>query len=72
VEWVLRGGVRTSRFTAPEAARSIILTISLALFNVMLREFGVEGVKVQEVVSLDKEIMDLLPHVSRSLSFRRY
>ncbi|KAK1146704.1 hypothetical protein N8T08_002777 [Aspergillus melleus] len=28
-----------------------------ALFNVMLREFGVEGVKVQEVVSLDEDMM---------------
>ncbi|EPS26569.1 hypothetical protein PDE_01506 [Penicillium oxalicum 114-2] len=28
-----------------------------ALFNVMLREFGVRGVKVQEVVSLDEEMM---------------
>jgi Ubiquitin carboxyl-terminal hydrolase, family 1 len=36
-----------------------------AFFNVMLREFGVEGVRVQEVVSLDKEMMDLLPHVPR-------
>ncbi|EED14156.1 ubiquitin C-terminal hydrolase 37 [Talaromyces stipitatus ATCC 10500] len=32
-----------------------------AFFNVMLREFGVEGVKVQEVVSLDKEMIELLP-----------
>ncbi|GES65578.1 ubiquitin carboxyl-terminal hydrolase [Aspergillus terreus] len=31
-----------------------------ALFNVMLREFGVKGVKVQEVVSLDDEMMALL------------
>ncbi|KAJ5124676.1 uncharacterized protein N7515_008501 [Penicillium bovifimosum] len=31
-----------------------------ALFNVMLREFGVKGVKVQEVVSLDEEMMALL------------
>ncbi|PLB51747.1 cysteine proteinase [Aspergillus steynii IBT 23096] len=28
-----------------------------ALFNVMLREFGVKGVKVQEVVSLDEDMM---------------
>ena len=28
-----------------------------------LREFGVEGVRIQEVVSLDKEMMDTLPHV---------
>lgn len=33
----------------------------------MLREFGVEGVKVQEVVSLDKEVMDFLPFVTRNL-----
>ncbi|KAF7590174.1 hypothetical protein BBP40_003195 [Aspergillus hancockii] len=31
-----------------------------ALFNVMLREFGVKGVKVQEVVSLDEEMMTFL------------
>ncbi|KAI2675821.1 hypothetical protein CBS147332_8799 [Penicillium roqueforti] len=31
-----------------------------ALFNVMLREFQVKGVKVQEVVSLDEEMMAFL------------
>ncbi|PYH95210.1 ubiquitin carboxyl-terminal hydrolase [Aspergillus ellipticus CBS 707.79] len=31
-----------------------------ALFNVMLREFGVKGVKVQEVISLDEEMMACL------------
>ncbi|CAG8241613.1 unnamed protein product [Penicillium salamii] len=31
-----------------------------ALFNVMLRDFGVKGVKVQEVVSLDDEMMAFL------------
>ncbi|GKZ29682.1 hypothetical protein AbraIFM66950_006084 [Aspergillus brasiliensis] len=31
-----------------------------ALFNVMLREFGVTGVKIQEVVSLDEEMMAFL------------
>ncbi|KAJ5555514.1 hypothetical protein N7461_003984 [Penicillium sp. DV-2018c] len=31
-----------------------------ALFNVMLREFGVKGVKIQEVVSLDEEMMAFL------------
>ncbi|KAL4995710.1 ubiquitin carboxyl-terminal hydrolase [Aspergillus recurvatus] len=31
-----------------------------ALFNVMLREFGVRGVKVQEVVSLDNELLAFL------------
>lgn len=30
----------------------------------MLREFGVQGVKVQEVVSLDEEMMALLEYVS--------
>lgn len=34
--------------------------ISKALFNVMLREFGVNGVKVQEVVSLDDEMLAFL------------
>ncbi|KAL3470187.1 ubiquitin carboxyl-terminal hydrolase [Aspergillus californicus] len=31
-----------------------------AIFNVILREFGVTGVKVQEVISLDDEILALL------------
>ncbi|KAL4983058.1 ubiquitin carboxyl-terminal hydrolase [Aspergillus falconensis] len=31
-----------------------------ALFNVMLREFGVRGVKVQEVLSLDNELLAFL------------
>ncbi|KAJ5692088.1 hypothetical protein N7462_001511 [Penicillium macrosclerotiorum] len=31
-----------------------------ALFNVMLRDFGVKGVKIQEVVSLDEEMMAFL------------
>ncbi|KAK2794975.1 hypothetical protein FQN52_006854 [Onygenales sp. PD_12] len=31
-----------------------------ALFNVMLRDFGVKGVKVQEVVSLDDEMLAFL------------
>ncbi|KAL4767420.1 ubiquitin carboxyl-terminal hydrolase [Aspergillus nidulans var. acristatus] len=31
-----------------------------ALFNVMLREFGVRGVKVQEIVSLDNELLAFL------------
>ncbi|KAF4284179.1 hypothetical protein KXX16_000246 [Aspergillus fumigatus] len=35
-----------------------------AIFNVMLREFGVKGVKVQEVVSLDDELMAFLKYDS--------
>ncbi|OJK00616.1 hypothetical protein ASPACDRAFT_1867590 [Aspergillus aculeatus ATCC 16872] len=31
-----------------------------ALFNVMLREFGVKGVKIQEVISLDEDMMAML------------
>lgn len=38
------------------------LTIFQALFNVMLREFGVKGVQVQEVVSLDEEMMAFLKY----------
>ena len=34
-----------------------------AFFNVMLRNFGVEGIKVQEVFSLDDEMLNLLPFV---------
>ena len=32
-----------------------------AFFNVMLKEIGVRGVKIQEVVSLDEEMMAFLP-----------
>ncbi|KAJ5219799.1 hypothetical protein N7468_009003 [Penicillium chermesinum] len=31
-----------------------------ALFNVMLREFGVKGVKIQEIISLDEEMLEFL------------
>lgn len=34
-----------------------------AFFNVILREFGVGGVKVQEVVGLDEELLAFLPYV---------
>lgn len=33
-----------------------------ALFNAMLRDFGVKGVRVQEVVSLDEEMMAFLQY----------
>ena len=36
---------------------------SKAFFNVMLHEFGVEGVKVQEVFGLDEELLAMLPYV---------
>ena len=32
-----------------------------AFFNVMLKQFGVQGVKVHEVVSLDDEILMCIP-----------
>ncbi|KAK5010391.1 hypothetical protein LTR16_005164, partial [Cryomyces antarcticus] len=32
-----------------------------AFFNVMLKEFGVRGVKVQEVFGLDDELLAVLP-----------
>ncbi|KAJ5395438.1 uncharacterized protein N7487_009741 [Penicillium crustosum] len=40
-----------------------------ALFNVMLRDFGVKGVKIQEVVSLDEEMMALLNNPVYGLIF---
>lgn len=46
---------------------SAILILFKALFNVMLREFGVKGVKVQEVVSLDEEMMAFLKYDSPEL-----
>ena len=36
-----------------------------AFFNTMLCRFGVEGVKVQEIVSLDSEMLALLPFVAK-------
>ena len=35
-----------------------------SFFNVMLRDFGVSGVKVQEVISLDEESLNYLPYVN--------
>lgn len=40
-----------------------------AFFNVMLREFGVQGVKVQELFTLDEDMIDQLPHVYSVLEF---
>ncbi|PYI10488.1 ubiquitin carboxyl-terminal hydrolase [Aspergillus sclerotiicarbonarius CBS 121057] len=40
-----------------------------AIFNVMLREFGVKGVKVQEVISLDEEMMAVLNKPAYGLIF---
>ena len=41
----------------------LALTSFTAFFNVMLKNFGVSGVKVQEIVSLEKEILSDLPFV---------
>jgi len=38
-----------------------MLKSAKAFFNVMLKRFGVQGVKVHEVVSLDEEILESLP-----------
>ena len=35
-----------------------------AFFNAILKNFGVEGVKVQEVVSLDEEMLAFLPYMA--------
>ena len=32
-----------------------------AFFNVMLKDFGVKGVKVQEVLGLDDDLLAMLP-----------
>lgn len=39
----------------------VCLQLLQAYFNIMLKKFGVQGVKVQEVVSLDDEILAFLP-----------
>ena len=36
-----------------------------AFFNVMLKEMGVRGVKVQEVYGLDDEMLAILPYAQR-------
>ena len=41
--------------------RVLVLIHPEAYFNIMLRDFGVEGVKVQEIVSLDEELLACLP-----------
>lgn len=40
-----------------------------AFFNVMLRDFGVEGVRVQEVVSLEQDMLACLPRPVYGLIF---
>lgn len=40
-----------------------------AFFNVMLRDFGVDGVRVQEVVSLDQDMLACLPRPVYGLIF---
>jgi ubiquitin carboxyl-terminal hydrolase L5 len=35
--------------------------MSQAFFNVMLKEMGVRGVQIQEVLSLDEEMIMFLP-----------
>ncbi|KAF2459662.1 ubiquitin carboxyl-terminal hydrolase [Lineolata rhizophorae] len=40
-----------------------------AIFNVMLKEFGVHGVRVQEVLGLDPELLDMLPKPVYGLIF---
>ena len=32
-----------------------------AFFNVMLHDFGVKGVKIQEIISLDDELLAFIP-----------
>ena len=39
----------------------VCLQLLQAYFNIMLKKFGVQGVKVQEIVSLDDEILAFLP-----------
>ncbi|KAL8894011.1 MAG: hypothetical protein Q9207_008558 [Kuettlingeria erythrocarpa] len=40
-----------------------------AFFNVMLRDFGVDGVRVQEVISLDQDMLACLPRPVYGLVF---
>ncbi len=43
-----------------------------SFFNIMLKNFGVEGVKVQEVISLDEETLQYLPCVTLLHSKNKY
>ena len=40
-----------------------------AIFNIMLKDFGIEGVKVQEVFSLEPEFLEMLPKPVYGLIF---
>lgn len=43
------------------AFKDVIAHNQLAFFNVMLRDFGVRGIKVQEIFSLDDDMLACLP-----------
>ena len=65
---MVRDRVRACRISNP--SRDSLVTkpdLAQAFFNIMLRRFGVQGVKVHEVVSLDDEILNELPSVLREL-----
>ena len=47
-------------YVRQQAALGVLIKCK-AYFNAMLRDFGVKGVKVQEVVSLDQQLLAFLP-----------
>ena len=62
MEGLLRNRIGTRMFLSHKILKRVVVLISLeAYFNIMLRDFGVEGVKVQEIVSLDEELLVCLP-----------
>ena len=63
MERILRNRVGASKFFYFSAHKSALLLLIMfkAFFNSMLKDFGVGGVKVQEVISLDDEMLMLLP-----------
>ena len=65
---MVRDRVRARRISNPSRDSLVIEPdFAQAFFNIMLRRFGVQGVKVHEVVSLDDEILNELPSVLREL-----
>lgn len=55
-------GVRTGTFGGSMTVKRHALTLYQALFNVMLREMGVRGLKVQELYSIDDDMLAFLPY----------
>lgn len=71
--WIaILGQVGASLSLNPYVIRTVFLYVVVAddrkaYFNVMLREMGVKGVKIQEVFALDDDMLAILPSVVPTL-----